>query len=726
MLSNVSALAYLKQAEEIFAKGNIATEGLSHPEAFIRARALALWQEQRNEAATQISEMIEGAPALDELDVIGQTRLTSATRRLLEHLLRPKWFQTPAVLGHAKLFFADFQPASADDLRLGNVLKFSDAKLREYLCYVLLDFAKADPDLDETPLAAALELSRQLELDVQFEKLAAPPGWNTATTARISAHWVCNSSWKRSGPRRCPCVTCWAPPRSRVWLRSLSRPRRVWVAQATRLCRRATRPTEWRSHPIGPASSYPKPLLFRSAGRRAGRASRPHHPNQAHRRSTIVDPSAPTEPGKVLETERQMFSLREGENQNPYSWDFDLCSLALGNFNYRKMTLVRDYAKLIETDLASGAFDTVFSLSPKRPEEAPPPPLELAEQHLIISCDATQASAVARARTGTSYIIQGPPGTGKSQTITNLIADYVARGRLVLFVCEKRAAIDVVFHRLRQQGLDELCCLIHDSQTDKKTFIQNLKQTYEKFLSQADLDPDAEQARAITLRAMEQDLAGLRRFSEVMRQTHAQTGIAVRSLLHRLVELRGRARELPPAVEEVLPEYPLWLQHGEVIDRLQTALSDLGEDLCFAKHPLCWLGNGVLQADRPIETLSSHLDQAEDLLDAIESALELSGLPGELWDTFEEIQALLEFAVRALPLAERDLLRLLADGPPPLLLSRNWPANWIPRLAHSRRHRRHPWRGKNHSRPTTPTMPLRKRKHLRNPFSVFFSLGSGV
>src|SRR5439155_4252408 len=139
MLSNVSALAYLKQAEEIFAKGNIATEGLSHPEAFIRARALALWQEQRNEAATQISEMIEGAPALDELDVIVQSRLTFATRRLLEHLLRPKWFQTPAVLGHAKLFFADFQPASADDLRLGNVLKFSDAKLREYLCYVLLD-----------------------------------------------------------------------------------------------------------------------------------------------------------------------------------------------------------------------------------------------------------------------------------------------------------------------------------------------------------------------------------------------------------------------------------------------------------------------------------------------------------------------------------------------------------------------------------------------------------
>src|SRR5437867_10765656 len=94
----------------------------------------------------------------------------------------------------------------------------------------------------------------------------------------------------------------------------------------------------------------------------------------------IVEQRVPPDSGKVLETERRMFSLREGDNQNPYSWDFDLCSLTLGNFNYRKMTLVRDYARLIETDMASGAFDTVFSLSPKPPDETPTP-LELPEQH---------------------------------------------------------------------------------------------------------------------------------------------------------------------------------------------------------------------------------------------------------------------------------------------------------------------------------------------------------
>jgi hypothetical protein len=171
-LSQVSAASYLKQAEEIFANGNVATEGLSHPEAFIRARALALWQEQREKATAHIRGMIEGAIALEGLDLVGQKRLTTATRRLLECLLRPKWFQTSATLGHAKLFFADFRPVNGGAPSIPEELKSSDTRLREYICYVLLDFTKVDPDLDDMPLAAALELSRQLEMDAEFEKLA--------------------------------------------------------------------------------------------------------------------------------------------------------------------------------------------------------------------------------------------------------------------------------------------------------------------------------------------------------------------------------------------------------------------------------------------------------------------------------------------------------------------------------------------------------------------------
>lgn len=172
-LSQVSAAGYLKQAEEIFARGNVATEGLSHPEAFIRARSLVLWQEKRDAAASDINQMIEGVAALDELDLIGQMRLTAQTRRLLEYLLHPRWFQTPAVLGHAKLYFHDFQAANGQTSGVPDGLNVADARLREYLCYVLLDFAKVDPELDDMPLAATLHLSQQLELDAQFEKLAA-------------------------------------------------------------------------------------------------------------------------------------------------------------------------------------------------------------------------------------------------------------------------------------------------------------------------------------------------------------------------------------------------------------------------------------------------------------------------------------------------------------------------------------------------------------------------
>src|SRR5207302_8890874 len=102
--------------------------------------------------------------------------------------------------------------------------------------------------------------------------------------------------------------------------------------------------------------------------------------------------------------------------------------------------------------------------------------------------------------------IQGPPGTGKSQTITNLIADYVMRGKRILFVCEKRAAIDVVYHRLRQVGLHSLCCLIHDAQADKKEFVLELKETYEGLLESQAGKAAAEEDRRKLLAALQQDL----------------------------------------------------------------------------------------------------------------------------------------------------------------------------------------------------------------------------
>ena len=66
----------------------------------------------------------------------------------------------------------------------------------------------------------------------------------------------------------------------------------------------------------------------------------------------------------------------------------------------------------------------------------------------VLDADGSQTKAMLEIRTGKHLVIQGPPGTGKSQTITNVLADAVARGKTVLFVAEKRAALDVVLRRL--------------------------------------------------------------------------------------------------------------------------------------------------------------------------------------------------------------------------------------------------------------------------------------
>src|SRR5881397_2957874 len=58
----------------------------------------------------------------------------------------------------------------------------------------------------------------------------------------------------------------------------------AWVAQATGLCRPATRRTEWGAHRqrIRTAFCWAQPCSFRSAGRRPARAGRPCYPFFKH------------------------------------------------------------------------------------------------------------------------------------------------------------------------------------------------------------------------------------------------------------------------------------------------------------------------------------------------------------------------------------------------------------------------------------------------------------
>jgi hypothetical protein len=171
-ISQVSGKSYLAQAEEIFSKSKPKTEQLTHPETFMRARALQLWVEESEGLDEAITRMLVEDDGLEEMDLIQQVRLTGLTQRLLKQHLKPAWFRSEAVLAHAKLYFPDFVPDDAIDDALPAELDALSKPRREFLCQVLLDFCAVDPDLDELPVAAAIERARGLECLSHFEKLA--------------------------------------------------------------------------------------------------------------------------------------------------------------------------------------------------------------------------------------------------------------------------------------------------------------------------------------------------------------------------------------------------------------------------------------------------------------------------------------------------------------------------------------------------------------------------
>ena len=93
-----------------------------------------------------------------------------------------------------------------------------------------------------------------------------------------------------------------------------------------------------------------------------------------------------------------------------------------------------------------------------------------------ISVDSSQLEAVIESGEGKSFILYGPPGTGKSQTITNMIANALYKGKRVLFVAEKMAALQVVQKRLAKIGLDPFCLELHSNKVTKTHFLEQLQQ----------------------------------------------------------------------------------------------------------------------------------------------------------------------------------------------------------------------------------------------------------
>jgi very-short-patch-repair endonuclease len=93
----------------------------------------------------------------------------------------------------------------------------------------------------------------------------------------------------------------------------------------------------------------------------------------------------------------------------------------------------------------------------------------------VVDADSSQLRAIAAVAKNHNLVLEGPPGTGKSQTITNLIAQSLSAGKTVLFVAEKKAALEVVHRRLVAAGMGEFCLELHSTKANKRAVMNEIR-----------------------------------------------------------------------------------------------------------------------------------------------------------------------------------------------------------------------------------------------------------
>ena len=117
-----------------------------------------------------------------------------------------------------------------------------------------------------------------------------------------------------------------------------------------------------------------------------------------------------------------------------------------------------------------------------------------------LAADASQMAAIASADRGKDFIIIGPPGTGKSQTISNAIAHLLGKGKTVLFVSEKTAALDVVHRRLNDIGLGRFCLELHSNKAKKSEVLAQLAKAWDTSAQKSEQEWRDEAARLQSVR----------------------------------------------------------------------------------------------------------------------------------------------------------------------------------------------------------------------------------
>ena len=144
-----------------------------------------------------------------------------------------------------------------------------------------------------------------------------------------------------------------------------------------------------------------------------------------------------------------IYSIIRNSIKNQRKWDVEEQAI-LGIFSFNKFIMWNDIHnnanKLVQNKIVSSLINGKIEWEAATEEIDATDMTNNCRQRtsfLPIIADSSQLEAIYEAVHDKTFILHGPPGTGKSQTITNIIANALYKGKRVLFVAEKMAALSV-------------------------------------------------------------------------------------------------------------------------------------------------------------------------------------------------------------------------------------------------------------------------------------------
>ncbi|MDN5797180.1 MAG: AAA domain-containing protein [Intrasporangium sp.] len=297
--------------------------------------------------------------------------------------------------------------------------------------------------------------------------------------------------------------------------------------------------------------------------------------------------------------------------------------LVIGTFSYAKLPMVADLALQGETladhDVVAALAGDESALAAVRlrvPESDPDPDPE--REHLVLDADSSQQAAIDAVRAGAHLVIKGPPGTGKSQTIANLVAALAAEGKSVLFVAEKRAAIDAVVSRLERLGLGELVLDAHDGTTNRRAIAKALVASLDAALEHRPPTSDP------TADALRDRRSRLVRHLKALHRTRDPWGVSAHEVQEAMTELATRR----PA-----PTSHVRLTGPDILGLTRTRAVELGRRLRDAAGLGAWTPDG----DDP--WFGARILTSSDAARALDITTRLSAT--ELAETADQLNAIL-------------------------------------------------------------------------------------